>query len=244
MSVRKRTLAVAAAVGLLAVAVVAGPANAGGSGQTLAVGDFRCTDYTQSDNGITANIYVISGTGDWTVRRSTSVGGAETVVARGSAGSITVPQFPSQKVIPATVPGTFLYRMCLTITKSATPGFFPLAYYEISLASTSPNAVTNIGPETANLSQYARACGDHTPVRPGQRVRLVGSGSVETHWLISVTGTTNNYEGPWYAFLGDGFSIDQVVELDPEITNVTACASYAKINPNRLSVSLALSVVG
>src|SRR5688572_6797077 len=123
MHVSKRTMAVAVAVGLLAVAAAANPAGAEGSGQTVTIGDKRCTDYVQSDNGAVATIYVASGTASWTVGRSTSVGGAETVVAQGSAGSLTQPTQPFDRVVAPTAPGAFLYRLCLVVTKSAKPGF-------------------------------------------------------------------------------------------------------------------------
>ncbi|WP_173080425.1 hypothetical protein [Phytohabitans rumicis] len=46
---------------------------------------------------------------------------------------------------------------------------FSVTHYQILLTSTSSNAVTDIGPETAALSLNASACGDRTPCHPATR---------------------------------------------------------------------------
>ena len=230
----------------LLVAATAAPAGAAGiaTGQTLGVGDVRCTDYVQSDNGVRLTGFFANGTGEWTVLRSGTVGGAETVVLRAAAGSPSGAQTPVDRTVAPTAPGTFVYRACVVAKKIMKYSVFSITHYQMLLTSTSPTAVTDLGPETATLSTSATACGDRTAVTPGTTVRLAGTGTGRTQWFLSVTGNTNNYEGNWAALLTttDG-GIDETVALDPEITEVTACA-VGFVTTGRITVSYELSIVG
>jgi hypothetical protein len=246
MSIRRRTIFGAAALGMLAALGVAGPANAAGiaSGQTLGAGDTRCTDSVQSDNGARLAGFFANGTGEWTVLRSSTLGGSETVVLRAPAGVRSGGLTPIDKTITPGVPGTFFYRACVSVNRITKYGFFSITHYQMTLTSTSPSAVHDIGPETAKLSMSAQACGDRTPVTPGTTVRLEGTASGLTNWIISVTGSTNNYEGNWAVLITtiDG-GLDQTFVLDPEITEVTACAG-SFVNGDRNTVSFELSIIG
>ena len=243
MNLRGRILAVAVTVGALITFGAAGPASAGGgSGQTLGVGDSRCTDQVQSDNGAELTGFLTYGTGEWTVRRADTAGGAETVVFQAPAGSLSGQPIPIDTTIAPGGSGDFLYRACLSVDQVHVQGHFSIANYRISLTSTSPNAVHDIGPDTATLSMSAQACGDQTFVQPGDTVQLVGTSTGPTGWIISVTGSTNNYEGNWAVLLETATSIDRTVTLDPEITAVTVCAGGG--NPGgTVSVGFELSVV-
>jgi hypothetical protein len=241
MYLRGRVLAVAVGVGALIAVGVAGPATAGaGSGQTLGAGDSRCTDQVRSDNGAQLTGFLTSATGEWTVRRVGATGGSETVVLRAAAGSLTGRQVPIDKIIAAT--GDFLYRACLDVDRVQKGRFFSIANYRISLTSTSPNAVSDIGPDTATLSASATACGDQTFVQPGDTVRLVGTSTGATQWFIAVTGTTNNYEGNWETLLVNATNIDRTVTLDREITNVTVCGVGFN-QDGKVSLGFELSIV-
>lgn len=245
MTIRRRTIFAAAAVGMLAALSVVSPANAAGhgDGQALGVGDSRCTDYVQSDNGTRLTGLFGNGTGEWTVLRSSTVGGSETVVFRAPAGSRSGAQTPIDRTIAPTASGTFFYRACVVANKIIVFGHFSITNYEIKIGSTSPNAVTDIGPETATLSLNARACGDRTAVSSGDTIRLVGTGSGRTGWIISVTGSTNNYEGNWAVlYTATNGGIDQTFVLDPEITEVAACAGSG-VTGSRDTVSFDLSIV-
>lgn len=235
---------VAAAAGLL-LAATAAPASAAGiaTGQTLGAGDSRCTDSVRSDNGARLTGFFANGTGEWTVLRSSTAGGPESVVFRAAAGSSSGAKTPIDKDIAPTTSGAAFYRACVVAKTIMKVSVFSVTHYQMLLASTSPNAVTDIGPETAALSLNAQACGDRTPVSPGTTIRLVGTGSGRTGWIISVTGNTNNYEGNWAVLYTttDG-GIDQTFALDPEITEVTACAGGA-VTSGRDTVSFELSIV-
>jgi hypothetical protein len=234
---RKLTLA-AVGMGTVLALSLAAPANAEGSGQTLGVGDSRCTDQVQSDNGARAKAFLNGGTGEWTVRRASTPGGSETVVFRAFATSLRQANQLDQTIAPSTS-GAALYRLCLTVNRVLRPIFFSIAHYQMSITSTSPNAVTDIGPETATLSQSAQACGDRTAV-PNHNIRLVGTSTGQTQWIIAVTGNTNNFEGNWAVLLTNGTNIDQTLTLDPEITHVTACAGGFQAT-GRISVAFELS---
>lgn len=243
MGVRKGGLAVAVAVGALIAVGAAAPAGAGGgSGQTLGVGDSRCTDRVQSDNGARLTGFLTYGTGEWTVRRSSTVGGAETVVLRAAAGSLNGSPVPIDRTIAPTAPGDFLYRACLSVDRIRKVGFFSATNYRMSIDSTSPTAVADIGPDTATLSTSAQACGDQTFVEPGATIRLVGTTTGPTGWFVSVTGNTNNYEGNWAVLLENTTDIDRTITLDPEITAVTACGGGADPH-GKVSLAFELSVV-
>jgi hypothetical protein len=245
---RMRTTRIRAGVCLastaLLVAATVAPAGAAGiaTGQTLGVGDTRCTDHVRSDNGVKLTGFFTNGTGEWTVLRSGAVGGPETVVLSAAAGSPSGAQTPVDRTVASV--GTFVYRACVVANTIRKYSVFSITHYQLSLTSTSPTAVTDLGPETATLSTNAQACGDRTPVTPGTTVRLVGTGSGRTGWIISVTGSTNNYEGNWAVLYTttDG-GIDQTFALDPEITEVTACAGGA-VPTGRDTVSFELSIVG
>ena len=240
---RGRILAVAVAAGALIAISAAGPANAGGgSGQTLGVGDSRCTDQVQSDNGVQMTGFLTYGTGEWTVRRAGATGGSETVVFRASAGSLTGQQVPIDKTITSTGAENFRYRACLSVNKVKRYGSFSIANYRMSLTSTSPNAVTDIGPDTATLSTSAQACGDRTFVEPGDTVHLMGTSTGPSQWIIAVTGNTNNYEGNWAVLLENATNIDRTITLDPEITDVTVCAGGGN-SDGKVSVGFELTIV-
>lgn len=233
-----------AATALLLAATTA-PAGAAGiaTGQTLGVGDSRCTDSVQSDNGARLTGFFTNGTGEWTVLRSSTVGGPETVVFRAPAGARSGAQTPIDKTISPTASGTFVYRACVVVHKIMKVSVFSVTHYQALLTSTSSTAVSDLGPETANLSLNAQACGDRTPVSPGDTIRLVGTGTGRTGWIISVTGSTNNYEGNWAVlYTATDGGIDQTFVLDPEITEVTACAGGA-VATGRDAVSFELSIV-
>lgn len=237
---------VCAASTALLLAATTAPAGAAGiaTGQTLGAGDSRCTDYVQSDNGARLTGFFANGTGEWTVLRSSAVGGPETVVFKASAGSRSGAKTPIDKTIAPTASGFFFYRACVVADKIMKVSVFSVTHYQMSLTSTSSRAVADVGPETAALSLNAQACGDRTPVSPGATIRLVGTGSGRTGWIISVTGSTNNYEGNWavlYTTTNGG--IDQTFVLDPEITEVTACAGGG-VTTGRDNVSFELSIVG
>ncbi|HEX6681431.1 MAG TPA: hypothetical protein VF062_01455 [Candidatus Limnocylindrales bacterium] len=242
MSARKRAVLASVAVGMLVVVGLAGPANAAGrvTGQTLGVGDIRCTDRVLSDNGARATGFLNGGLGEWTVRRADPVTGAETVVFRQATGSLFKPPVPLDKIIAPAAPGAFLYRQCISISRITKPTFFSATHYEMELKSSSPNAVFDIGPEPATRSLYARACGDKTAV-PGNRIRLVGSGNRLVQWLIAPVETTNNFEGTWFVLYTPAISIDQTLELDPEILAVSACAAHGEFTEDKLTVSFELS---
>lgn len=121
-------------------------------------------------------------------------------------------------------------------------GFFSVTNYRISITSTSPNAVNDIGPDTATLSLYAQVCGDQTFVAPGDTIRLVGTSTGPVGWFISVTGHTNNYEGNWAVLIENATNIDRTVTLDPEITSVMVCGSGAK-SDGRATLAFELSIV-
>jgi hypothetical protein len=243
MSVRRRSLVVAAAVGALFAMSAAGPATAGsGSGQTLGVGDIRCTDQVQSDNGARLTGFLTYGIGEWTVRRASTSGGSETVVLRARAGSLTGQQVPIDRTVAPTGSGDFLYRACLSVDRIQRFGHFSIANYRMSITSSSPNAVSDIGPDTATLSPSALACGDQTFVAPGDTIRLTGTSTGLAGWHVSVTGNTNNFEGNWAVLIENATNIDRTVSLDPEITAVTACAWGANAN-GKVSVSFELSIV-
>ncbi len=240
----KRAGVCVASTALLLAATTA-PASAAGitTGQTLGVGDSRCTDHVRSDNGARLSGFFTNGTGEWTVLRSSTVGGPETVVFRAPAGSRSGAQTPIDRTIAPTASGTFVYRACVLVNKIVKFSVFSITHYQLSLTSTSSTAVADIGPETAALSLNAQACGDRTPVPSGATIRLVGTGSGRTGWIISVTGNTNNYEGNWavlYTTTNGG--IDQTFVLDPEITEVTACAGGG-VTTGRDTVSFELSIV-
>ncbi|WP_419999139.1 hypothetical protein [Streptomyces boninensis] len=243
MRLRSRIMAIAVAAGALIAISAASPASAGGgSGQTLGAGDSRCTDQVQSDNGAHLTGFLTYGTGEWTIRRAAAAGGAETVVFRTPAGSLNGQQVPVDKVLPDPGAGDFRYRACLRVDRIVKHGFFSIANYRMSLASTSPTAVDDIGPDTATLSTSAQACGDQTFVEPGARVRLAGTSTGPAQWFIAVTGHTNNYEGNWEALLVNAADIDRTVTLDPEITAVTACVGGWQ-STGKISVGFELSVV-
>jgi hypothetical protein len=229
----------------LLLAATTAPAGAAGiaTGQTLGVGDSRCTDYVRSDNGARLTGFFANGTGEWTVLRSGTVGGPETVVFSAPAGSRSGALTPIDRVIAPTASGNLFYRACVLVNKIMKVSVFSVTHYQISLTSTGPDAVADVGPETARLSLNAQACGDRTPVSSGDTIRLVGTGSGRTGWIISVTGNTNNYEGNWavlYTTTSGG--IDQTFVLDPEITEVTACAGGG-VTTGRDTVSFELSIV-
>jgi hypothetical protein len=238
--IRRKLMLAAVGTGTVLALSLAAPANAAGpgTGQTLGVGDSRCTDRVQSDNGARATAFLNGGTGEWTVRRASTPGGAETVVFRAAATSLRNVNNLDQTIPPSTS-GAALYRLCLSVNRVLRPIFFSIAYYQMSITSTSPNAVTDIGPETATLSQSAQACGDRTAV-PDHNIRLVGTSTGRTQWIIAVTGNTNNFEGNWAVLLTDGTNIDQTLTLDPEITHVTACAGGFQPS-GKISVAFELS---
>jgi hypothetical protein len=243
MYLRRRILAVAVATGALIAVSAASPANAGGgSGQTLGVGDSRCTDRVQSDNGARLTGFLTYGTGEWTVRRASIAGGSETVIFRARAGSLMGQQVPIDQTVTPTGAENFSYRACLSVDQVKRYGHFSIANYRLSLTSTSPNTVTDIGPDTATLSASAQACGDQTFVEPGDTVHLVGTSTGPTQWIISVTGNTNNYEGNWAVLLENDTNIDRTITLDPEITDVTVCAGGGN-SDGKVSVGFELSIV-
>ncbi|WP_173080423.1 hypothetical protein [Phytohabitans rumicis] len=58
-----------------------------------------------------------------------------------------------------------------------------------------------------------------------------------------MTGSTNNYEGNWAVlYTATDGGIDQTFVLDPEITEVTACAGGG-VTTDRDTVSFELSIV-
>src|SRR5688500_9078803 len=103
----------------LVLAVTAAPSGAAGiaTGQTLGVGDIRCTDYVRSDHGVRLTGFFTNGPGEWTVLRSSTVGGSETVVFRSPAGSPSGAQTPFDKTVAPTTSGTFVYRACVVARK-------------------------------------------------------------------------------------------------------------------------------
>ncbi|WBB63041.1 hypothetical protein O7599_11155 [Streptomyces sp. WMMC500] len=244
MRLRRRIATVAVAVGaLIAISAATTSAGAaGGSGQTLGVGDVRCTDQVRSDNGVELTGFLTYGTGEWTVHRSAAPGGAETELLRVDAGSLSGQPVPVDETVTATGGEDFHYRACLGIDQIKKVGFFSSANYRMSLTSTSPDAVTDIGPDTATLSPSALACGDQTFVEPGDTIRLEGSSTGPTQWFVSVTGHTNNYEGNWAVFIEDTEDIDRTVTLDPEITDVTACG-WNRAPDGQVSLGFELSLV-
>jgi hypothetical protein len=236
----------AGAVGMLAALGLVSPASAAGlaSGQTLGAGDSRCTDYVRSDNGARLAGYFLGGTGEWTVRRSSTVGGSETVVFQAPAGVKSGAQTPVEATITPPASGDFFYRACVVVNTIIKVSVFSVAYYQMTITSTSPNAVHDIGPETAKVSVNASACGDRTRVSPGATIRLVGTGTVTTGWFISVTGSTNNYEGNWAVLppTSTNGPIDVTLVLDPEITEVAACGG-GSVTGARNTVSFELSII-
>ena len=114
----------------LLLAVTTAPAGAAGiaTGQTLGVGDSRCTDSVQSDNGARLTGHFTNGTGEWTVLRSSTVGGAETVVFRGPAGSRSGAQ-PIDRTVAPTAPGAFFYRACVLVNRIMKHSVFSITHY-------------------------------------------------------------------------------------------------------------------
>jgi len=222
MNVRKRTLAAAAALGVLLVVGLAAPAIAEGAGGYIHRGDHRCSYQVQSDNGINVVGRMTYGTGEWTVRRASTVGGVETVVFRAPAGSMSgVAQIDQS--LASTAVGVYLYRLCLDVNQVQSVYGVSLASYSFSITSTSPTAVTGIGPDTANLSRSSRVCGDITAV-PGHRARLVGTASASASWRLYVVDHSPAYQGSDAPVLGvDGDNIDRTVVLHPEILSVHFC---------------------
>jgi len=201
---------------------VAAPAIAEGTGGFIRPGDYRCSYQVQSDNGINVVGRMTYGTGEWTVRRASTAGGAETVVFQAPAGSMSGVAQIDQSLAP-TVVGTYLYRLCLDVNQVQAVYGISLASYRFSITSTSPTAVTGIGPDTANLSRYSQVCGDITAV-PGHRARLVGTASASASWRLYVAEHTPAYhasDSP--VFVVDRNNIDRTVVLHPEILSVRFC---------------------
>ncbi|WP_407563995.1 hypothetical protein [Streptomyces sp. 184] len=244
MSLRRRITTVVVAVGALIAISAATPATAGGgSGQTLGAGDSRCTDQVRSDTGARLTGHLTNGTGEWTVRRAGTAGGPETVVFRGPAGSDSGQQTPIDTTVAATGGEDFFYRACIVVDRIQKYGHFSITHYRMSLTSGSPRAVDDIGPDTATLSSSAQACGDETFVEPGDTIRLEGTSSGPTQWFVSVTGSTDNYEGNWAVLIEDVEDIDRTVALDPEITAVTACGGSRVAEGGKVSLAFEMSLV-
>lgn len=238
---RGRRWIVAGVAGVFAAVGVVAPAGAAGvgTGQTLGVGDSRCSDQVRTDGDVRVVGQLTYGTGEWTVRRAASAGASETVVFRAAAGSLNGRIIRIDRTLPATGTGTALYRFCLTVDRVVKGPFFSWANYDLTISSSSASAVTDLGPETAALSQYAIACGDLTVV-PGHTVRLVGTASHPVRWMVIVMDETPVFEGDRYPLLLDATSVDRTLTLDPEILAVTACANQL-VNPTRATVSWELS---
>jgi len=242
MKIRRWTLGAAAALGVLLAIGLAGPASAEGTGGTR-VGHNRCSDQVQSDNGARVVASMAYATGEWTVRRASSVGGAETVVFRAPAGSMTSRVGIDQTLAP-TAPGTFLYRLCLDVSQAAWVRWPFLTYgsYDLSITSTSPTAVTDIGPDTATLIGNSNStCGDLTAV-PGNTVRLVGNASSVVRWHVYDADHLPEFAGDGDVIVVDSTSIDQTLVVDPEVTHVRVCAMAVMASiSNPVSVSFELS---
>jgi hypothetical protein len=145
------------------------------------------------------------------------------------------------QTLAPTAAGTFLYRLCLDINDTSYHRWIgSLANYDLSITSTSPTAVTDIGPDTAVISGWAQACGDLTAV-PGHTVRLVATASIQTRWRVYVTDQTPAFTGDSDVLLVDGTSIDQTVALDPEILSVSVCARTPIPGGGPASISFELS---
>jgi hypothetical protein len=238
---RKRTLTVAVVAGVLVAVGAVSPAGAAGvgTGQTLGAGDSRCSDRISTDGEVRVVGQLTYGTGEWTVRRAAAAGAPETVVLRAAAGSLNGRIIRIDRTLPPTGAGSGLYRFCLTVDRVVKGPFFSWANYDLTISSAGAATVTDLGPETAALSQYAIACGDLTVV-PGHTVRLVGSASHPVRWMVIVMDESPVFEGDRYPLLLDSTSVDRTLTLDPEILAVTACANQL-VNPTRATVSWELS---
>jgi hypothetical protein len=236
---RKRTLTGAVVAGVLVAVGVVSPAGAAGvgTGQTLGAGDSRCSDRISTDGEVRVVGQLTYGTGEWTVRRAAAAGEPETVVLRAAAGSLNGRIIRIDRTLPAA--GSALYRFCLRVDRVVKGPFFSWANYDLTISSPGAATVTDVGPETAALSQYAIACGDLTVV-PGHTVRLVGSASHPVRWMVIVMDETPVFEGDRYPLLLDSTDVDRTLTLDPEILAVTACANQL-VNTDRVTVSWELS---
>lgn len=236
---RRRHWIVAGVAGLLAAVGAGSPAGAAGvgTGQTLGPGDSRCSDQVSTDGEVRLVGQLTYGTGEWTVRRASAAGAPETVVFRAAAGSLNGRIIRIDRTLPAA--GSGLYRFCLRVDRVVKGPFFSWANYDLAISSPSASAVTDLGPETAAMSQYAIACGDLTVV-PGHTVRLVGSASHPVRWMVIVMDETPVFEGDRNQLILDATSVDRTLTLDPEILAVTACANQL-VNTTRVTVSFELS---
>jgi hypothetical protein len=129
------------------------------------------------------------------------------------------------QTLAPTAPGAFLYRLCLDVSQAAFFRWPFLTYgsYDLSITSTSPTAVTDIGPDTATLVQKGLTCGDLTAV-PGHMVRLVGDANGLVRWHVYDPDHIPDVAGGNDVFVIDSTSIDQTQAVDPEIVRVCVTA--------------------
>ena len=174
MKLRNLFLAVTALAVGGAVLLTGGAAQAANGGG-VPPGGVVCTDRARSDAGVWAyGNASLKAPVTWTVRWSSTAGGAEVELLRRTAWELQT------VTVVAPVPGGY-YRACLTNTASG-----PVTYRLSFGPRPGADQAFGIGPHTAVLGANGRACGEwiagwETPV-----ARLVGTSDVPVHFSVRV----------------------------------------------------------
>jgi hypothetical protein len=234
---RRRWMGLAAGLvlGLAGLATAAGPAGAADGGN-VPPGSTICSDTLRSGNGIWFYGHVydpasVGESGTFTVRRSTTLGGPETVILRAVDDELPTHYLDRGQL------GTFHYRACVEVngpSASRSSVAVRLGPWPQPLV----DARYDLGPSTAVLGPGGRYCDD---IAVGDRARIVGSASVPVQW--SFTGRNEDYATVSNAWIGPvATSIDRVndsvrepvVELIGCVRNVastTATVSFELSQP-------------
>jgi hypothetical protein len=195
-------------VATVAVSSMSSPAVAA-TGGNLQPGDVSCTDWLRTDGG---GVYLRgyaggSGVYTWTLRASSTPGGAETEILK-----ITTREVMQQVTQPA---GRLFYRSCLSVAGK------PAIFYRLGVSPgvRAVNPVYAIGSHTATLAPGGFACGEFA-MGP-----VFFRGSADRAFRWSVRGDDFDYAGIGEIFSVAGSSVDQLIDLPSWVFSVDACAT-------------------
>ena len=179
------------------------------TGGNLQPGNSACTDWLRTDGG---GVYLRgyaggSGVYTWSLRSSTTPGGAETEILK-----TTTREVMQQVTQPA---GRAFYRSCLSVAGK------PATFYRLGVSPgvRAVNPVYAIGPHTAMLAPGGFACGEFA-MGP---VFLRGGADSSFRW--SVRGDDFDYASIGEIFSVSGRSVDQLIDLPSWVFSVDACAT-------------------
>ncbi|MGW3347289.1 hypothetical protein ACWDA3_28645 [Nonomuraea rubra] len=205
---RITVLALALVAGLIGVALVAVPAQADAG--WIPPGSTVCTDRTGSGAGVVIHATNNNGPAVWTVRASSTAGGAETEIFRRVTADIDT--YPT---IIHPDGGFRFYRMCATNPR--TDGFRMVVIF--NMTGKDPAGQAGVGPHTAVLTPHVSGGNFCGGVISGAR-RFVASSDVPVRFKIS--GVDQDDQTRTILDV-TGTAFDQPITVPPDLVAVSAC---------------------